>query len=105
MTMADRERDFENRFIHDQELKFRIRARRNKLAGLWAAGIIGKTGADANAYAQEIVRVDFEKPGDDDVFEHLRDDLAKAGSDLSDADIRAKLVELLQQAEREVMAE
>ena len=105
MTMADRERDFENRFVHDQELKFRIRARRNKLLGLWAAGILGKSEGDANAYAQEIVRVDFEKPGDDDVFEHLQADLGKAGAGVTDSDIRMKMLELLKEAEGQVMAE
>ncbi|MER0239212.1 DUF1476 domain-containing protein [Fulvimarina sp. MAC8] len=103
MTMADRERDFENRYIHDQELKFRIRARRNKLVGLWAAEKLGKTDSDANAYAQEIVRVDFEKPGDDDVFDHLKADLGDQG--ISDAEIHAKMEELLSQAEQQVMSE
>ncbi|EAU40740.1 hypothetical protein FP2506_03399 [Fulvimarina pelagi HTCC2506] len=103
MTMADRERDFENRFIHDQELKFRIRARRNKLIGLWAAEKLGKTGPDANAYAQEIVRVDFEKPGDDDVFDHLMADLGEMG--ITEKEIRAQMEELLKEAEKQVMSE
>lgn len=103
MTMADRERDFENRFIHDQELKFRIRARRNKLVGLWAAEKLGKSDAEANAYAQEIVRVDFEKAGDDDVFDHLKTDLK--GQNVSDEDIHAKMDELLKEAEQQVMSE
>ncbi|MEN3791885.1 DUF1476 domain-containing protein [Fulvimarina sp. MAC3] len=103
MTMADRERDFENRFIHDQELKFRIRARRNKLIGLWAAEKLGKTGPDANAYAQNLVRIDFEKPGDDNISDHLKADLSE--EDISAEEIHAKMGELLKEAEEQVMSE
>ena len=69
MSMTDRERDFENRYAHDQELRFRIEARRNKLLGLWAAEKLGKAGEEANAYAQEVIKADFLLPGDDDVFQ------------------------------------
>lgn len=103
MALANREHDFENRFIHDQELKFRIQARRNKLIGFWAADIIGKSGEERDAYAQEIIRADFEKPGDDDVFEHLKADLKRSGAGLSDQVIRAKMIELLKVAEQQVM--
>ena len=63
-TFDEREKAFEKKFEHDQELQFKVNARRNKLLGLWAAGLMGKSGADAEAYATEIVMADFEKPGD-----------------------------------------
>ncbi|MCK5932482.1 hypothetical protein SAMN06297251_1174 [Fulvimarina manganoxydans] len=105
MMFNDRERDFENRYVHDQELKFRIRARRNKLLGQWAAEKLGKSPDEANAYAQAVIRADFELPGEDDVFAKLRHDFDAAGIEISDADIRAKMAESLIEAEKQVMAE
>ena len=78
-TFDDREKAFEKKFEHDQELQFKATARKNKLLGLWAAGLMGKTGADAEAYAKEVVMADFEKPGDSDVIDKLVKDLAAAG--------------------------
>lgn len=92
----DRERAFENKFALDQELKFKALARRNKLAGLWAAGLLGKT--DAEAYAKEVVVADFEEAGEEDVFRKLRRDFDAAGVSVSDQDIRTKMVELLGEA-------
>ncbi len=94
--LSDREKAFENKFALDQELKFKALARRNRLVGLWAAGLLGK--ADADAYAKEVVVADFEEAGDEDVFRKLRSDLDAAGVSVSDQDIRAKMVELLAQA-------
>ena len=94
--LSDREKAFENKFALDQELKFKALARRNKLAGLWAAGLLGKT--DADAYAKEVVVADFEEAGDEDVFRKLRSDLDAGGVAISDQDIRTKMVELLAQA-------
>ena len=78
-TFDDREKAFENKFEHDMELQFKARARKNKMLGLWAAGLMGKTGDDAEAYARDIVMADFEKPGDHDVVHTLMHDLAAAG--------------------------
>lgn len=94
--LSDREKAFENKFALDLELKFKALARRNKLAGLWAAGLLGKT--DADAYAKEVVVADFEEAGDEDVFRKLRGDLDAAGVSISDQDIRSKMLELLAQA-------
>jgi hypothetical protein len=94
--LSDREKAFENKFALDQELKFKALARRNKLVGLWAAGLLGK--ADADAYAKEVVVADFEEAGDEDVFRKLRSDLDAGGVSISDQDIRTKMVELLAQA-------
>ncbi|MDO9417127.1 DUF1476 domain-containing protein [Pararhizobium sp.] len=89
----DREKAFEGKFALDQELKFRAEARRNKLLGQWAAGLMGK--ADVDAYAKEVVASDFEEAGDEDVFRKIRGDFDAAGVTQSDADIRSKMLELL----------
>ena len=102
MDLQSRERDFEARYAHDQELRFRIEARRNKLLGLWAAALMGKTDEEANAYAQEVIKADFLLPGDDDVFQKLKDDFAKAGVEQSDHQIRRHMAECLAQAETQV---
>lgn len=102
MSMSDREKDFEGRYAHDQALKFRIEARRNKLLGLWAAEKLGKSPDDAAVYAQEVVKSDFVKAGDDDVFEKVRGDFDAAGVEQSDHQIRRTMAELLIEAERQV---
>ena len=79
--LKDREDGFEKKFAHDAELKFKAEARRNKLLGLWAAEILGKSGDDADAYAKEVVIADFEEAGDEDVFRKVRGDLDDATSD------------------------
>lgn len=98
-SFKDREKGFENKFAHDEELRFRAFARRNKLIGLWAAGLLGRTGAEAEAYAMEVVRADFEEAGHEDVYRKLAADLAGKADE---ATIRAKLTELLGVATGEV---
>ncbi|KQT53237.1 aldolase [Aureimonas sp. Leaf454] len=105
MSMQDREQDFEARFAHDEALRFRIEARRNKLLGLWAAGELGKSAEEATAYAQEVVKADFTSPGDDDVFAKIRADFDAAGVAKSDHQIRRTMAELLIEAERQVQAD
>jgi hypothetical protein len=94
-TFDKREEGFEKKFAHDEELKFKAVARRNKLMGLWAAGELGKTGPDADAYAKEIVMADFEAAGEGDVVGKLVKDLAGKATE---PQIRAKMNELLAQA-------
>ena len=91
-SFNDREKGFERKFAHDAELEFKITARRNKLLGLWAAGLLGKTGADADAYAKEIVMADLAEHGDDDVIAKLKADL---GTKATEQLIRAQMSELL----------
>ena len=91
-TFDKREEGFEKKFAHDEELKFKAAARRNKLVGLWAAGVLGKSGPDADAYAKEVVMADFEAAGDGDVIHKLVKDLAGKASE---PEIRAKMTELL----------
>jgi hypothetical protein len=101
-TFDDRENAFENKFAHDEELKFRVTARRNKLLGLWAAELLGRTGDDAAAYAKEVVAADFEEAGDDDVIRKVVGDL---GGKVDAAAVKAKLAELTPVAKRQIMDE
>ena len=94
-SMRDRQEGFEKKFAMDEDLKFKAMARRNKLLGLWAAEKLGKTGADADAYAKEVVRADFEEAGDDDVFRKVRGDFDAVGVAQSDQQIRVIMDELL----------
>ena len=89
----DREKGFESKFAHDEEMRFKIMNRRNKLLGLWAAGEMGKSGAEAETYAKAVVAADFEEAGDNDVFRKVRADLDAAK--YSDIAIRTKMDELL----------
>ena len=90
-TFEKRERGFETKWAHDEELRFKVFARRNKLLGLWAAAEMGVTGPAADAYAKEVVAADFEKPGDEDVIAKVRSDLAETGIAMSDAELRSEL--------------
>lgn len=101
-TFDQRKEDFEKKFAHDEELRFKAMARRNKLLGLWAADILGKAGADAEAYAKEVVLADFEHAGDDDVLRKVVQDLAGKGID--EPQVRAKMTELLAQAVAQIQA-
>lgn len=94
-TFDDRERAFEAKFAHDMEMQFKAVARRNKLLGLWAAGLLGKSGQAAEDYAMEVIRADFEEAGHEDVFRKVAHDLAGRADE---ATIRAKMVEFLAQA-------
>ena len=104
MSLKDREEGFERKFAYDEELKFRAMARRNKLLGLWAAEKLGKSGADADAYAREVVASDFEEAGDHDVFRKVRKDFDAAGVQQSDHQIRRTMEELLATAVTEIEA-
>jgi hypothetical protein len=94
-SMKDRQDGFEKKFAIDEELRFKATARRNKLLGLWTAEKLGKSGADADAYAKEVVKADFEEAGDEDVFRKVRGDLDKAGVTVSDHQIRRTMEELM----------
>jgi hypothetical protein len=101
----DRERAHEAKFAHDQELKFKAEARRNKLLGLWAAEKLGKTGTDAEAYAREVIAADFEESGDEDVYRKVKADFDAGSVNVSEADIREKMLELLALAGEQVSKE
>ncbi len=104
-SFNDREKAFEDKYKHDQELQFKAEARRNKLLGVWAAGLMGLTGADADAYAREVVQSDFEEPGDDDVLRKVLADLTAKGVDKSEHQIRRQMDELMVTAKEQVLTE
>ncbi|MBX9759103.1 MAG: DUF1476 domain-containing protein [Beijerinckiaceae bacterium] len=90
-----RQEGFEKKFAHDEELRFKAGARRNKLLGLWAAEKLGKSGDEAEIYAKSVVAADFEEAGDDDVFRKVRKDFDAAGVDQSDHQLRRTMEELM----------
>jgi hypothetical protein len=101
-TFDDRENAFENKFAHDEDMRFKATARANKLLGLWAAELMGKSGDEATAYALEVVKADFVEAGHEDVVRKVAADLG----DIADADtIRAKLAELTPVAKAQIMTE
>jgi hypothetical protein len=99
-TFDKREEGFEKKFAHDEELKFKATARRNKLLGLWAAAQLGKTGADADAYSKEVVAADFEEAGDGDVVRKVLGDLAAKG--VTEEQVRTMMTELLAEAVKQI---
>jgi hypothetical protein len=103
-TFDKREEGFEKKFAHDEELRFKATARRNKLLGLWAAQKMGISGPDADAYGRDVVQADFEEAGDEDVFRKVRKDLDAKSVTVSDQEIRSKMVELMAQAVAQIEA-
>ena len=97
-TFDKREEGFEKKFAHDEELRFKAMARRNKLLGLWAAEKLGFSGAAADDYAKSVVKVDFEEAGEDDVFRKVRADFDARKVAQSDHQIRRTMDELMQTA-------
>lgn len=101
-TFDDRERAYEAKFAHDADLRFKAEARRNRLLGEWAAGVLGKTGDEARSYALGVVTSDFDEPGEEDVFRKVEADLSgKADA----ATIRAKMAQLMDEARRQIIDE
>jgi len=103
-TFDKREEGFEKKFAHDEELRFKANARRNKLLGGWAAQQLGLAGADADAYAKEVVVADFDEAGDEDVFRKVRKDFDAKGVKQSDQDIRRAMTDLMEQAIAQIKA-
>ena len=101
-TFDDRQKSFESKFAHDAQMQFKAEARRNRLLGLWAAEKLGRTGDEAAAYAKEVVRADFEEAGDEDVYRKVAGDL---GDRATEAEIRAKMAELMLEAKGQLAAE
>ncbi|MBL4918201.1 DUF1476 domain-containing protein [Szabonella alba] len=101
-TFDDREKAFESKFAHDADMQFRAEARRNKLLGLWAAELMGKTGDAAQEYAMSVVQADFEEAGSEDVVRKVAADL---GHHANADEIRAKLIALMPVAKAQLMSE
>lgn len=101
-TFDNRERGFENKFALEQENEFKAGARRNRLLGQWAAGLMGLEGDHIAEYAQAVVKSDFELPGDEDVLRKVFEDLKGSGVGVSEGEVRMKMDELLAQARDQV---
>ncbi len=104
-TFDKREEGFERKFAHDEELRFKATARRNRLLGLWAAGLMEFSSEEAVIYAKEVVKADFEEAGDNDVFRKIRADFDTNGVSQSDHQIRRQMDELLAVAMKQIEAE
>ena len=101
----DRGDAFEKKFAHDAELQFKAQARRNRQLGHWAAEKLGTAGEEIEEYAKEVVRSDFDEPGDEDVFRKVREDFDNAGIDQSDHQIRRTMEELMVEAIEQIRNE
>ncbi len=104
-SFADREREFETRFKHDEELRFRATARRNRMLGLWAAGLLGLTGEAAEAYAREVVAAQFEPHGDQRVATKIVTDLAAKDPAITAARVQFELDHFAAQAKQQLLKE
>lgn len=104
-TFDERQKGFERKFAHDEELKFKATARRNKLLGLWAAEKMGLAGDEAQAYAREVVKADLAEPGEEDVFRKVRGDFDAKGVDQSDHQIRSMMAEMMGEAVQQIETE
>ena len=104
-TFDDRERAFEAKFARDEDMAFRVTARRNRLLGQWAAAKLNLTPEETDAYAKAVVQADFEEAGDEDVIRKLLGDLLAAGVEVDDATVRRALEEQTVEARRQLMGE
>ena len=102
-SFDEREKSFEKKFVRDEELQFKVNAKRNKYLGEWAADKLGKVDSDRAAYAQEVIKSDFAKPGDEDVFRKIQSDFKKASISISDSKIREQMSSLLERAKKEFL--
>ena len=96
----DREKSFEKKFVIDEELKFKIEAKRNKLLGQWVSEIMGYDETQTKAYIEEVIKADFKQAGDDDVFHKVKEDLE--GNNISDEELRKKMAELYAEAKHAI---
>lgn len=103
-SFNEREKGFEKKFAHDEELKFKATARRNKLLGLWAAGLMGLDGDAAEDYAKAVIKTDLEEPGEEDVYRKIRKDFDDKSVDQSDHQIRRSMAELMDDAVAQIEA-
>ena len=102
-TFDDRERAFETKFAHDEEMAFRVTARRNKLLGQWAAGLMNLTPEETEAYSRAVIQAEFEEAGDEDVVRKLLGDLTAAGVDVDDAMVRKAIEDQAVEARRQLL--
>ena len=99
----EREKGFEKKFIRDEELQFKVNAKRNKYLGEWAAETLGKSDTDKEKYVQEVIKSDFAEPGDEDVFRKIQGDFKKASISTPDLEIREQMISLLERAKKDFL--
>lgn len=100
-SFEDREKNFEKKFAHDEEIQFKVNAKRNKYLGEWVADKLNKNDLAKNEYIQEVIKSDFKEPGDEDVFRKVKNDFKSAGIEIDDKSIREKMIFFLDQAKKE----
>ncbi len=104
-TFDEREQGYEAKYAHDQELEFKTHARRNRLLGLWAGGLMGLATKSLEDYAKAVVKSEFEQPGEDDVLRKVFEDLKGSGVAVTEGDVRLKMAELMAQAREQIKTE
>ena len=102
-SFDEREKSFENKFVRDEELQFKVNAKRNKYLGEWAADKLEKIKNDRAAYVQEVIKSDFAEPGDEDVFRKIQSDFKKASISTPDSEIREQMTSLFERAKKEFL--
>jgi len=102
-TFDEREKSFEKKFVREEELHFKINAKRNKYLGEWAAKKLNKSDTDKEVYVQEVIKSDFAEPGDEDVFRKIQSDFKKASISTPDSEIREQMISLLERAKKEFL--
>lgn len=103
-TFDKREQGFENKFAHDEELRFKAEARRNRMLGMWAAEKLGLSGEEAEAYAKSVVLADFEEPGDEDVYRKVKGDFEAKNIDVSEHQLRREMIDLMDKAIQDIQS-
>ena len=102
-SFDDRKKGFEKKFIHDEEMQFKVNAKRNKYLGEWVAEKLGKNDQNKEIYVQEVIKSDFAEPGDEDVFRKIQKDLKESGIEILDQEIRDQMVSCLERAKKDFL--
>ena len=102
-SFNDRKKSFEKKFVHDEEMQFKVNAKRNKYLGEWVAEKLGKKDLNKEIYVQEVIKSDFAKPGDEDVFRKIQKDLKESGIEILDQEIRDQMVSCLERAKKDFL--
>jgi hypothetical protein len=102
-SFDDRKKGFEKKFVHDEEMQFKVNAKRNKYLGEWVAEKLGKKDQNKEIYVQEVIKSDFAEPGDEDVFRKIQKDLKESGIEILDQEIRDQMVSCLERAKKDFL--
>ena len=102
-SFDDRKKGFEKKFVHDEEIQFKVNAKRNKYLGEWVAEKLGKKDQNKEIYVQEVIKSDFAEPGDEDVFRKIQKDLKESGIEILDQEIRDQMVSCLERAKKDFL--